>query len=301
MKRLLEANASHFAAMDAPTLAEAIRASEGRSLAAEVICTAEPPVDGVSHGELAAAMGADIIVLDAYDPLKPSITGAPPRVFADSQPLANYKRLLGRPLGINMIVAGEATGTMLGGRRVTEQHIATVVQQGADMVFLYVRPRQGGTAAMQQAAAQQIKSRFRRELLLVGVPSFSKPAPRRAAQMDDYLDEVAALLEAGCEGIGLPMPGTKQGWQPDHAAHLVERIQAKGGLACLFVTGSVEGAPPALMHSLALSAKQIGADMLRLDEAGLSGMPPPENILAFSLALRGARHTYRRMAASILR
>ncbi|MEZ4671434.1 MAG: hypothetical protein R3E39_26320 [Anaerolineae bacterium] len=56
-----------------------------------------------------------------------------------------------------------------------------------------------------------------------------------------------------------------------------------------------------VMTPLALEANQIGADAVRLDEAGLSGMPVPENIHAFSLVLRGERHTYRRMASSIMR
>jgi hypothetical protein len=55
------------------------------------------------------------------------------------------------------------------------------------------------------------------------------------------------------------------------------------------------------MFLLALQAKMLGFDVHRLDEAGLSGMPTPENILAYSLAIRGERHTYRRMALSIRR
>lgn len=299
--RLLDATASDFLSMNGRDLAESIRLAEGRTLAVEVIGAAEPPVEGVSHGELAAAMGADIITLDQFDPFQPVINGAPPAVLQAAAPLQAYKRLLGRPVGINLIAADAEQGAFLGGRLVSEASIERAGEQGAGVIFLYARPKLGGTLAMQAAAAQAIRHRLGEAVLLVGVPSFSKPPPRDTAGLDDYRADIHALLDAGCDGIGLPMPGSKQGWLNDEAARLVDDIHRAERLAWLLVTGSVEGAPPAVMPLLALAAKQIGADVVRLDEAGLSGMPPPDNILAFSLALRGQRHTYRRMAASILR
>jgi hypothetical protein len=138
-------------------------------------------------------------------------------------------------------------------------------------------------------------------VLLVGVPSFSRPAPRDPAALDRFRRDFAELIEAGCLGGALPMPGSKQGWTLEATARLIDAIHADGALAWLFVTHSVEGAPPDVMTALALDAKRLGADAVRLDEAGPAGMPPPDNVLAFSLALRGTRHTWRRMAASILR
>lgn len=55
------------------------------------------------------------------------------------------------------------------------------------------------------------------------------------------------------------------------------------------------------IQQMALNAKMLGGDVYRLDEAGLAGMPLPENILEFSLTIRGKRHIYRRMALSVLR
>jgi hypothetical protein len=102
-------------------------------------------------------------------------------------------------------------------------------------------------------------------------------------------------------GVGLPLPGSKQGWTVEAAARLVDCIHSEGGLAWSIITGSVEGSQAETMIQLALQAKMIGFDVHRLDEAGLSGMPSPENILNYSLAIRGERHTYRRMAMSIRR
>ena len=298
-RRMLDATAADFARMDGAALKESIRAAEGRTLAAEFICTDAPPVDGITHGELAASMGADIIVLDRYDTLQPQINGLPPDLLAFDAPLTAYKRLLGRPLGINMIVA--APDAPLGGRLANADNLQRAAAHGADIIFLYARPGQGGTPAMQRDAAVMAQRLLGESILLVGVPSFSQPPPRDVDTVKLYEQQIEALLAAGCDGIGLPMPGSKQGWQAEPTGQLVDSIHAGGGLAWTFVTGSVEGAQPEVMRSLALLAKQLGVDAVRLDEAGLSGMPEPENIHAFSLALRGKRHTYRRMAASILR
>lgn len=299
--RLLDATASDFWQMDAPALADSIRAAEGRTIAAEVLCTDQPPIDGISHGEIAAAMGADMIVLDRYDCDSPVINGAPPAILESPTPLADYKKLLGRPLGVNLIVADAEAGGFLKGRLVSLKNVEKVISQGADMIFLYVRPQLGGSPPMMHKAAREIKQAFDDAIFLVGVPSFSTPAPRTPQALQAFEREITALLGAGCESIGLPMPGSKQGWLMEQTARLVDSIHAEKGLAWLFLTASVEGAPQEVMAPLALAAKQIGADAYRLDEAGLSGMPVPENIWAFSVAIRGRRHTFRRMACSILR
>ncbi len=291
VRRLLEATASDFATWTGRELAEAIRLSEGRTLAAEVLLSAAPPVDGVTHGELAAAMGADIIALDGYDVSAPRIPGWDAPAEA---PLAAYSLLLGLPVGINLVVA--APQAPLGGKRATPAALEAAADQGADVLFVYARPHMGGTLALHVEAVQQAVRHCGERVLLVAVPPFALPPPRDAASSAALRDYTAALLDAGAGAVAFPMPGTRQGWTLDAAAARIDQAQAAGALAWLFVTGSIESAPAEAMTALALQAKQIGADAVRLDEAGLAGLPAPENILAFSLALRGARHTYRRMA-----
>ena len=75
VKRLLDANRSDFAAMSARDLAESIRLSEGRVVAAEVIAVAQGLLDKVSNAELAAGMGADLILFNFYDVTAPQVTG----------------------------------------------------------------------------------------------------------------------------------------------------------------------------------------------------------------------------------
>jgi hypothetical protein len=50
------------------------------------------------------------------------------------------------------------------------------------------------------------------------------------------------------------------------------------------------------VRELALAAKRAGADVLHLGDADYSGMAEPMNVLTASVAIRGRRHAYRRMA-----
>ena len=298
VRRILDADSSDLLAMSGAELAESIRLAEGRTIAAEVLCDAASPVEGVSHGELAAAFGADIVTLDRFDPLRPSITAV---TLPEGEPLRAYARLLGRPVGINLIVAAGDAETALGGRAFTPFHAERAAEQGAQILFVYVRPKQGGTHDEMVRRIGAVHRMLGDRVLLVGVPSFSLPAPRDPVGVTAFRDQISSLTEAGCKGVALPMPGSKQGWTAEAAGILTDGIHAAGALSWLFVTHSVEGAQPEVMTALALEAKHVGCDVVRLDEAGLSGMPSPENVFAFSMALRGARHTYRRMAASVLR
>ncbi len=44
-----------------------------------------------------------------------------------------------------------------------------------------------------------------------------------------------------------------------------------------------------------------GTDLHHIGDSGFTGIAAPENITAYSVAIRGVRHTYRRMAMSIRR
>ena len=64
---------------------------------------------------------------------------------------------------------------------------------------------------------------------------------------------------------------------------------------------SQEGADTETIRQIALMCKMAGTDIHHLGDSGYTGMALPENILAYSKAIRGARHAYRRMAYSVNR
>lgn len=300
-KRILDAAASDFFSMNAAQLAQSIRETEGRTISAEVICTYEPPVEGVTHAEIAAAFGADIITLDHYDPDQPLIRGLPSSIASQPDILRQLKRMIGRPIAVNMAVTRQNEGGWLYTRRYSPERLEKLVQQGADIVFLYGDSATGQTAREVAAAAHEARRRYGDSLMLVGVPDVYFPAPVNEAIRQQYRQAHQEIIEAGAQCIGLVMPGSKQSWRLEDTAALVDHVHQLNGLVWLILTGSVEGSPLENIQQMALNAKMVGGDVYRLDEAGLAGMPLPENILEFSLTIRGKRHTYRRMALSVLR
>ena len=63
----------------------------------------------------------------------------------------------------------------------------------------------------------------------------------------------------------------------------------------------LEGADIQTIRQIALMAKQSGTDIHHIGDSGYLGMALPENIMAYSIAVRGIRHTYHRMAGSVNR
>jgi len=301
IKRILDATASDFLSMNAMQLAQSIRETEGRTVSAEVICSHEPPIESVTHAEIAAAFGADIITLDYFDPDKPIIRGLPEHIAAQKNILLQLKRMIGRPIAVNMAITCQEEGGWLYTRRYSPQRLEKLVQQGADIVFLYGDPTSGQAAQQVAEVAHYISSHYNEALMIVGVPDVFFPPPINETVRQKYRQAHELILEAGAQSIGLVMPGSKQSWRTEDTAELVDHVHQLGGLVWLIMTGSVEGSPCENIRQMALNAKMIGGDVYRLDEAGMAGMPLPENILDFSLTIRGKRHTYRRMALSILR
>ena len=64
---------------------------------------------------------------------------------------------------------------------------------------------------------------------------------------------------------------------------------------------SQEGADVDTIRRIALECKMAGTDIHHLGDSGYTGIAAPENITAYSVVIKGLRHTYRRMAASINR
>ncbi len=100
MKRFLNCNASDFEKMNGKELVESIASSEGRVLVCETIGNLQPMLGDVSNVELAAAMGADVILLNIFDVDNPVMNGLPP--VDKGNLIRKVKELTGRPVGINL-------------------------------------------------------------------------------------------------------------------------------------------------------------------------------------------------------
>jgi hypothetical protein len=110
---------------------------------------------------------------------------------------------------------------------------------------------------------------------------------------------VAGLVAAGAQGVLVPLPGTVPGISEGLAAGMVEEARSAGALAIGTIGTSQEGADNHTLRQLALAAKRIGVDVHHIGDAGFSGLASPEGLYAYSVAARGIRHTWNRMARGV--
>ena len=310
VKRLLDANASDFAAMSARDLVESIRLSEGRVVAAEVIAVAPPLLDKVSNAELAAGMGADLILFNYYDVTAPQVTGFPDQSEASSGTpvfgrmsqghgvtLAQVQEWIGRPVGLNLEPVENLETLTTSGRLASPGNAQAAVAQGTDFIVITGNPYSGVTTAGIARALVAIREAVGDTAVLLAGKMHAAGASGPVVIAAD----VDAFADGGADGVVLPAPGTVPGMTVEAAHALVEVAHEMGLLAMNTVGTSQEGASISTIEQLALMSKMTGADVHHLGDAGTIGIAVPENITAWSLALRGRRHTWHRMTASLRR
>jgi S-methylmethionine-dependent homocysteine/selenocysteine methylase len=111
-------------------------------------------------------------------------------------------------------------------------------------------------------------------------------------------EELLSYVEAGADLIILPAAGTVPGVTEAKLATIIEAIQAAGALVSTTISTSQEGADEATIREIALASKRAGTDVFGLGDAGVAGAADPEAIKTLSIAVRGKRHTYVRIARS---
>ncbi len=308
-KRLLDANATDFSAMGPSQILEAIRLSEGRTVAAEVIAVAPPVIDTVSNAELAASMGADLVLFNFYDVTAPQVMGFPvERPSAESKVFGRFpsgygvtlkqvKAWIGRPVGLNLEPIENPEALTTSGRLATAENARLAIEQGADFIVVTGNPHTGVTTQGICRSAAAIRAAVGDSVAILAGKMHAAGASGAAMNEQD----VRILAEGGADGILLPAPGTVPGMTIEAGRTLVEVAHNLNLLVMNTVGTSQEGASVSTIEQLALWSKMTGADIHHLGDAGTLGIAVPENIYAWSIALRGRRHTWHRMAASLNR
>lgn len=283
----------------------AIGASEGRTLAAETIGTVTPLLGDVTNAELAAALGADILLLNLFDVESPVIQGLPP--VEPSETVREVKRLTGRPVGINLepVEAGavevDTLWAMTKGRLATLENARKAADMGVDFILLTGNP---GTGVTNRAITDTLKL-FRKHLgdrlILAAGKMHASGVPGEGGEHIVTKAEVRDFAEAGADIILLPAPGTVPGITTPFVREMVEYAHSLGCLAMTSIGTSQEGADVDTIRRIALECKMAGADIHHLGDSGYTGIAAPENITAYSIVIKGVRHTYRRMSLSLNR
>lgn len=305
LKRLIDTTARELTSYNKAELLTAISDSEGRTLAAETIGTVTPMLVNITNAEFVASLGADLIMLNIFDVNDPIIQGLPQTSPEDT--IREVKRLTGRMVAINLESAvikdgqEESVWNLTTGRQATVENARKAADMGVDMIVLTGNPGVGVDNEAIIQALSRLKEAVGDRVILTAGKMHASGIISEAGEKILTEKDVEAFVDAGADVILLPAPGTVPGITMEYAGNLIRKAHEKGALAMTTIGTSQEGADEATVRQIALMCKMAGADIHHIGDSGYMGMALPENITAYSVAIRGKRHTYRRMAMSLLR
>lgn len=305
LKRLIDTTARELTSYNKAELLTAISDSEGRTLAAETIGTVTPMLVNITNAEFVASLGADLIMLNIFDVNDPIIQGLPQTSPEDT--IREVKRLTGRMVAINLEPAvikdgqEESVWNLTTGRQATAENARKAADMGGDMIVLTGNPGVGVDNEAIIQALSRLKEAVGDRVILTAGKMHASGIISEAGEKILTEKDVEAFVDAGADVILLPAPGTVPGITMEYAGNLIRKAHEKGALAMTTIGTSQEGADEATVRQIALMCKMAGADIHHIGDSGYMGMALPENITAYSVAIRGKRHTYRRMAMSLLR
>ncbi|MFM2488245.1 hypothetical protein ABW365_08155 [Enterococcus avium] len=210
MKRILACSASDFGKDTTPVeLKEAIKASEGRVILANVAAESAPLYPEVTNGEMAAAFGADLLLLKAVDVQKLSIGG-----IGEINHLSQLRELTGTGIGLNLEIA-DGIPTF---KQVNRESIQEAISKGADFLSLtaYVKP---------EATVERILSDIR--LVRESYQGLLMLNPVISHGMDLSLEALLQYVDAGVDLLVLPSPGSVAGVTENQLAEIISAVRRR--------------------------------------------------------------------------
>lgn len=277
MQRILNCRTSDFERqVSGEVLREAIRAAEGRVIMAEVAADAVPLYAEVTNGELLGAFGADLLLVKGMDCHTQRIQGC--------ENLRHLKQLTGRLVGVSLEVLADNDGE--NPRAWDAAQVARLPEASFYCLTAYDKP---GVTIQRVCEAVAELRQMTDKLILV-----AKFYQHGLAPSEDY----AACIKAGADGVMVPAPSSCRGASELRVEQIIMAVQAAGGLALATISSSQEGADEHSVRQIALASKRCGADVYNFGDAGVAGMADPQAVYTLSMAVRGRRHTWVRMAAS---
>ena len=304
-KRYIDCSARELAAYHKKELLQSIADSEGRVLAAETIGTVTPMLVNITNAEFVTSLGADIIMLNIFDVDHPVINGLPE--VAPEDTIHEVKRLTGRMVAINLEPAAvrndgeKSVWSLTEGRRATVENAKKAADMGVDMIVLTGNPGVGVDNRAITMALADLNEAVGDRVILTAGKMHASGILSEAGEKILTKEDAETFIEAGADVLLLPAPGTVPGFTMEHAAELIKTAHEKGVHAMTTIGPSQEGADEETIRQIALMCKMAGDDIHHIGDSGYMGMALPENITAYSVAIRGKRHTYRRMAMSLVR
>ena len=305
-KRVLDLTPTELAHLTRAELLDSLAGSEGRVLASETIGTISPLLNDVTNAEYAAAMGADILLLNMFDVQAPVIQALPPVASEDT--VREVKRLTGRIVGINLepvdpaaVADDTSVWKMSAGRYATVENAVRARDMGVDMIVLTGNPGNGVSNEAITASLQAISAAVGKDVVLVAGKMHASGVISEGGENIITKADIDQFIDAGADIILLPAPGTVPGITTEYIRSLVSYTHSRHKLTLTSIGTSQEGADVDTIRRIALECKMTGTDIHHIGDSGYVGMALPENVQAYGVAIRGIRHTHRRMAMSLAR
>lgn len=181
------------------------------------------------------------------------------------------------------------------GRQVNVKTLQALNDHGFDFVCITGNPGAGITNKTIAEAIRLAKKIFK------GVIIAGKM--HGAGSKDPIFDEEVLLsfADAGADIVLIPSPGSVPGSTIETCTRIVNLLKEKGVLTVGGLGTSQESSDIATIKQIGLWNKMIGFDIHHIGDAGFGGLAPLENIFELSIAVRGRRHTYNMIGASIKR
>ena len=216
-KRLLDCTASELAAFNKEELLESLAGCEGRVMVSETIGITQPLLNDVTNAEYAAALGADVLLLNMFDVQKPVVQALPK--VAPEETVRELKRLTGRVIGINLepvdpVLAASNDGTlwqMSAGRLATAENALKAADMGVDMVLLTGNPGNGVANEAIVAALREMKAAAGDRLILAAGKMHGAGILSQSGAAIMTLQDAQEFIDAGADIVLVPAPGTVPG------------------------------------------------------------------------------------------
>lgn len=306
-KRILNMTPEELTNLTKEDLITAIAGSEGRVLASETIGVTIPLLTDVTNAEFAASMGADMILLNMFDVQNPKIMALPE--VEKEETVREVKRLTGRMVGINLEPVDDAAASenaetlwaMSAGRYATVENAVLAQKMGVDMIVLTGNPGNGVSNEAITSSLRAISAEIGDKIVLAAGKMHASGVIGEGGENIITKEDIKQFAEAGADVILMPAPGTVPGITTEYIRGLVSYAHSLGKLTITSIGTSQEGADTETIKRIALECKMTGTDIHHIGDSGYVGMALPENIMAYGVTIRGIRHTYHRMAQSLVR
>lgn len=303
MKRFLDCAYSDMQKMDKKDLLESLEASEGRILIAECSLCGDMLLPPMSNAEISAVFGADLLLLNMFDVFHPAMKGID---VEPSQVIQELKRLTGRLIGVNLEpidtqekTIGEVTH-ICEGRQASVESAKKAKELGIDFILLTGNPGTGVSNSTIQQCLKELHEAVGDSMVLMAGKMHAAGSKKEAGEHILTKDTMKDFADAGADVILMPAPGTVPGITLEYVKELVMYAHELNVLTLTSIGTSQEGADEETIRQIALMCKMSGTDLHHIGDAGFAPVVP-ESIQAYSIAIRGKRHTYARMARSINR